>query len=396
MISSNIKNEPCLFAEIDLDAISHNICILKKRLAPGVKFMAVVKADAYGHGAIEVSKYAQTIGADFLGVARIEEGIRLRQEGIIIPILVFCPAAPENVRLAAENDLSITVSSHDTAKSISEIASNEGFRVKAHLKIDTGMGRIGLLPSEYREDYHFWDFSEQDVEAIKITSKLPNIFFEGIFTHFATSDEPNPSYTESQQNAFIRLLARLESKGVMFPLRHASNSAAIFKHPASHFDMVRSGIAFYGLSPFADPGIDLGIIPTMSLKSRIIHLKKIPKNFMVSYGCTWKAESERVIATVPVGYADSYSRLFSSRAHMLVRGKRVPVVGRVCMDLTMIDVSDVPGVEVGDEIVIFGKQLGSEVSATELANLSGTINYEIVCGLTSRVHKVYKKNGVRF
>jgi len=396
MLSSNIKKNSCLFAEIDLDAISHNINILKMRLNPGVKFMAVVKADAYGHGAVEVSMHAQAIGADFLGVARIEEGIRLRQEGITIPILVFCPAETEDVKLAAENNISITIASHDTAKKISDIAIMENCKVKAHLKIDTGMGRIGLLPSEFSDEYHFWNFGSQDVEAIQKTTKLPNIFFEGIFTHFSTSDEPNIAYTESQQNAFMRLLSRLKSNGVVFPIQHASNSAAVFKHPSTHLDMVRSGIAFYGLSPFADPGIELGIIPAMSLKSRIIHLKKIPKNFMVSYGCTWKADSERLIATVPVGYADSYSRIFSSRAHMLVKGKRVPVVGRVCMDLTMIDVTNVPGVENGDEVVVFGKQFDSEVSATELASLSGTINYEIVCGLTSRVHKIYKRNDIRF
>lgn len=396
MLSSNIQKAPCLFAEIDLDAISHNIKKVKAQLSPGVKFMAVVKADAYGHGAVEVSRHAQSIGADFLGVARIEEGIRLRQEGITIPILVFCPAGHDDVILAAENDLSITVASHETAKKISDIAVRENRRVRAHLKIDTGMGRIGLLPSEFSHEHNFWDFGEKDVEAIQQTAKLPNIFFEGIFTHFATSDEPDTSYTESQHNTFIRLLSKLESNGVVFPIRHASNSAAIFRHPSTHLDMVRSGIAFYGLSPFADPSIDLDIIPAMSLKSRIIHLKIIPKNFLVSYGSTWKSDSERLIATVPVGYADSYSRLFSSRAHMLVRGKKVPVAGRVCMDLTMIDVTDVPDAKIGDEVVVFGKQFDSEVSANELARLSGTINYEIVCGLTSRVHKIYKRNGIRF
>lgn len=390
-----MQNKPCLFAEIDLDAISHNIAAVKHRLDPAVKFMAVVKADAYGHGAIEVSRHAQNSGADFLGVARIEEGIKLRDEGIRIPILVFCPADPHHVMMAAEKDITITIASHSTASLISEIAVKSNSTVKAHLKIDTGMGRIGLLPSGYSEKFGFWDFDEKDVERIIKTVSLPNIIFEGIFTHFSSSDD-DATYTNSQYAAFTRLLDRLESHGVSFSIRHAANSAAIFKHPNTHLDMVRSGIAFYGLSPFSGSDSDLGLIPSMSLKSRIIHLKKIPKNFSVSYGCTWKSDSERIIATVPVGYADSYSRVFSSRAHMLVMGKRAPVVGRVCMDLTMIDVSHIPDASVGSEVVVFGRQLGAEVSADELAALSGTINYEIVCGLTSRVHKIYKRSNVNF
>lgn len=354
--------------------------------------MAVVKADAYGHGDVEVSKHAQTVGADFLGVARIEEGIRLRREGISIPVLVFCPAESDDIKFAAEYDLTITIASHTAARSISETAGRGGFRVKAHLKIDTGMGRIGILPSEYSRESDFWVFGTTDVDEIKRTVNLPDIDFEGVFTHFAVSDEINSNYTKLQLNTFMHLLSDLETRGIGFRIRHAANSAAVIGYPESHLDMVRSGIAFYGLSPFADVVPNLGLIPAMTLKSRIIHLKKIPAGFNISYGCTWKADSERIIATVPVGYADSYSRLFSSRAFMLVRGKRVPVVGRVCMDLTMIDITSVPEAETGDEVVVFGRQSGSEVSASELAKLSGTINYEIVCGLTSRVQKVYVKS----
>lgn len=389
-----MKNKPGLYSETNIDAVIHNMNVLKSRLEPGVRFMAVVKADAYGHGDIEVAKAVQYAGADYLGVARIDEGIRLRQAGINLPILVFSPADPSTISLAVDNDLTITIASHEAASEISNIAARENFTVKAHLKIDTGMGRIGILPTIYNSETGFWDFCPKEIKTILQTVNLQNIFFEGIFTHFATSDEQDRAYTESQLKLFVDLIRKIEDLNFFFKIRHAANSAAILRHPDSHLDMVRAGIALYGLNPFSRDDENTGLAPAMSLKSKILHLKKIPKTYYVSYGRTWKADSESIIATVGVGYADGYSRAFSSKAFMLVNGERAPVVGRVCMDLTMIDVTKIANIAVGDEIVIFGKQGDDEITASELADISGTINYEIVSRLTSRVQKFYIKGRI--
>lgn len=382
--------KPSLYAEINLDSIIHNMKTLRSRLEPEIKFMAVVKADAYGHGDIEVSKAVQSAGADYLGVARIEEGVRLRKAGIDLPILVFCPADPGIIESAVDNDLTITMADHESALEISRMATKGGFSVKAHLKIDTGMGRIGFRPSTRCLSSGCLYFGPEDLSPIIQTVSLPGLSFEGIFTHFASSDEPDKSHTESQLSLFMRIITDLEKKGIFFSIRHAANSAAILKHKASHLDMVRAGIALYGLSPFSDSDcLETDLVPAMSLKSRIIHLKKIPKNCSVSYGRTWTSESESVIATVPVGYADGYGRVFSSKAYMIVRGIKVPVTGRICMDLTMIDVTGVDGVSTDDEVVIFGRQGNEEVSASDLANISNTINYEIVSRIAARVQRFF-------
>lgn len=382
--------KPSLYAEINLDSIIHNMKTLRSRLEPETKFMAVVKADAYGHGDIEVSRAVQSSGADYLGVARIEESVRLRKAGIGLPILVFCPANPGIIESAVENDLTVTIADYESALGISRMATDGGFSVKAHLKIDTGMGRIGFRPSMLSISSEPWNFSPEDLSPVIRTISLPGLSFEGIFTHFASSDEPDKTHTESQLSLFMRLITELENKGFSFSIRHAANSAAILKHKASHLDMVRAGIALYGLSPLSDPDCkEVDLVPAMSLKSRIIHLKKIPKDCSVSYGRTWTSESERIIATVPVGYADGYGRVFSSKAFMIVRGQKVPVTGRICMDLTMIDVTSVDGVSTDDEVVIFGRQGDEEVSASDLANISDTINYEIVSRLAARVQRFF-------
>lgn len=374
-------------AIIDLDAIAGNVSALRSITDPHARFMAVVKADAYGHGSVRISETALSNGADCLGVARIEEGYRLRDGGISAPIMVFGhitkPKLPDLVRY----DLTATAFSLPFARAISETAAKLGKTVRVHAKVDTGMGRLGLVPDV--------DALISDILAI---SKLPCLDLEGIYTHFATADRTDRRFAAKQFELFLELLARLEKEGLEIPIRHAANSSAVINLPETHLDMVRLGIALYGLYPSKE--IDrsrIALIPAMSLKTGIIHLKKVPAGFPVSYGCTYKTSAPTIIATVPLGYADGYSRAFSNSGQMLVRGRTAPVVGRVCMDLTLLDVGHIPEVGLDDEVVVFGKQGDAEISADDLADSLDTINYEIVTSVSDRIPREYIKqaSGIR-
>ncbi|MEZ4525953.1 MAG: alanine racemase [Desulfobacterales bacterium] len=383
-----MSGQELAWAETDLSAIAHNVRQLRKITSPQARFMAVVKANAYGHGAVEVAKTALRSGADWLGAARMEEGIALRKAGLDAPILIFGYTPPSAGKDIARWDLTQTVYSAESARIFSQTARSAGKKIRIHIKTDTGMGRLGLLtfPKEN---------AEQSVREIKEILRLPGLEPEGIFTHFAASDAGDKSYAHLQMQRFSDFLDRLGREGITFPLRHAANSAAIMDLPESHLDLVRAGIAMYGLRPSDEvAGEHLPLKPAMTLKCRIIHLKKADTGFCVSYGMTHRTQAPTVIATVSIGYADGYSRLLSNKGSMLVHGTRARIAGRVCMDLTMLDTGHIPDTALGDEVVVFGKQGHSTLPAEELAALTGTINYEIVSSLTSRVQRICKPDQV--
>lgn len=372
------------WAEIDLDAVGRNVRELKRITSPGAAFMAVVKADAYGHGAVEVAKAALAAGADCLGVARIDEGIRLRQAGLNASILIFGDTPPKRASELIQWNLTQTVYRWDTAEKLSKLAETAGIPIPIHLKIDTGMGRLGMLSISPDRDY------TETLEAVEKIGRLPGLTVEGIFTHFAAADSFDKTYSRLQFKRFTNLLDRLRRRGIDCPVRHCANSAGIIDLPETHLDMVRGGIAMYGLPPSDEVNLQkLSLTPAMSLKSRIIHLKQVPAGFKVSYGMTHETSAPTTIATVSIGYADGLNRLLSSRGYMLVRGRRASIVGRVCMDLTMLDVGHIPEICMGDEAVVFGRQGKEMIHVDDIASLLNTINYEVVATITRRVPRFY-------
>jgi alanine racemase len=374
-------------AVIDLDAVAANVRALRAITTPRSRMMAVVKADAYGHGCTQVSRTALENGADCLAVARIEEGMGIRKAGIQAPVLIFGHIPDADLPDLFEYDLTPTVYSLPVAESISKVAGKKGKKIPVHVKVDTGMGRLGLYP-----DSPAASRIDATTSLILKTSKLPGLHLEGIYTHFATADQADQRFARAQLEIFLGILGQIEKEGLDIPIRHAANSGAIINLPESHLDMVRPGIALYGLNPSKEVGTGrTSLSPAMTLETKIIHLKKVPAGFPVSYGCTHTTTAPTVIATVPVGYADGYSRSLSNRGHMLVRGRKVPVVGRVCMDLTLLDVGDIPEVALGDEVVVFGRQGDAEISADHLADILDTINYEIVTSVSHRVPRVYDR-----
>jgi alanine racemase len=383
-------DKPLIWAEIDLNAYAHNIKELRRIAHPNARLMAVVKANGYGHGAAEVAREALKNGAEWLGVARIDEAIRLRREGLVAPILIFGYTPPDLAKQLIEFDLTPTVYSYSTAEILSGNAQSMGKTIGVHIKVDSGMGRLGLLPDALVPKMAPTDTKDEAIREIELISKLAGLDIGGIFTHFATADSADRSYAKKQLDIFLDFIDQLRRAGLAPPLRHAANSAALIQLPESHLDMVRPGIATFGLSSF-DKTIKMDIVlkPAMALKSRIIHLKNVPAGFNVSYGITYQTQQPTTIATVPVGYADGFNRLLSSRGHMLVHGKKVPIIGRVCMDLTMLDVGALGNVNLEDEVVIFGQQDNESITADELASRLNTINYEIVSTITARVPRIY-------
>jgi alanine racemase len=382
---------PSVWAEIDLKAIAHNVNELRRITQPGAHLMAVVKADGYGHGAVEVARCALQNGASFLGVARIEEGIHIRKAGIPVPILVFGYTHPQRAGDLLHYDLTQSVSTAATALELSEAAGALASKIKIHLKVDTGMGRLGLLPQNFQSNNPAKINPDTIAETLAVAD-LDGLELEGIFTHFASADSADKTYAEYQLELFLNYLKRLQKAGLEPPLRHAANSGAVIDMPRSHLDLVRPGIAIYGLYPSDEVHRQrISLKPAMALKSQIIQLKKVPAGFNVSYGSTYTTRQPTTIATVPIGYADGLNRLLSSSGQMLVGGRRVPIVGRVCMDLTMLDVGDAKNVQMGDEVVVFGQQGNVTLSVDEMAATLNTINYEIVTGISARVSRIYIK-----
>ncbi|MBF0413950.1 MAG: alanine racemase [Desulfamplus sp.] len=373
---------------INLDALAKNIRALKAKCAPDTALMAVVKANAYGHGAVHVAKTALDNGASFLAVARIHEAVKLHganiklyKTDIAAPILLFGDVLPSQVEWLALNNVRITVASLDSAKEISGAAIVCGQRAKCHIKVDTGMGRLGFVVADNIKN----EIEKIADEIIKITA-LDGIYVEGIYTHFANADVTDKSHVGEQIGKFKKLIDALADRGFKPEICHASNSAAIIESPDGHFNMVRAGIAMYGLWPSEEVNhYIIELEPVMSVASKIIHLKNVPSGFKVSYGSTHVTQLPTKIATVPIGYADGYNRLLSSKGEMLVKGRRCKVVGRVCMDYTMIDVGEIPDVEVGDDVVIMGRQGNEEILADEIAHHINTINYEVVCSFNRRI-----------
>ncbi len=378
--------QPLIWAEIDRAAIGHNVKELRRLIGDKVQLMVAVKANAYGHGAVEVARAALESGADQLGVARVEEGIALRRAGIEAPILILGHTPAQNAPYLMEHRLMPTIYSVDNAQAFSEVATAANKSIAFHIKVDSGMGRLGV-PCDALQ----LDLSPNPVEEIRAILQLPGLEFQGLCTHFATADHGDKTFANRQFKRFQALAADLEADGIEIPIKHAANSGAIIDMPETHLDMVRAGISLYGLNPSDE--VDLGRIdlrPALTLKARIIHLKTVPAGTRISYGGTWQPSSATTIATIPVGYGDGYNRRLSNKGQMLVNGKRAPIVGRVCMDLTMLDVGHIENVKVGDEAVLIGRQGKEEISADEIAALLGTINYEVVTALMARVERVYK------
>jgi alanine racemase len=382
-----------VWAEVDLEAIAHNVRELRRITDPGADLMAVVKANAYGHGAVEVTRKALENGADSLGVARIEEGIELRKAGVKESILIFGYTPPALAHKLIAFDLTQTVWSYTTAQALSDIAVSSNKQIKVHLKVDTGMGRLGLLPDCRRPPVTEQNLMGNAICEVESISSLAGLELEGVYTHFASADSSDKTYAGKQFEIFVDFLNELRRAGINPPLCHAANSAAIIDMPETHLDMVRAGIAIYGLYPSDEVNKRRIVLkPAMTLKSKIVHLKKVPPGFKVSYGSTYKTQRPTTIASIPVGYADGFNRLLSSRGHMLVRGRRAPIVGRVCMDQTMLDVGHIPDVNLEDEVVIFGKQKDGSITVDEIAASLNTINYEIVSALTARIPIIYQKH----
>lgn len=371
------------WAEVNIDNIMNNICEIRRIVPKSTEIMGVVKADAYGHGVVEVSHTILKNGASRLAVSLIDEAIQLRLKGFDCPILILSYADPARADEIILNNLTQTVYSYELAKALSDSAVLLNRKVKIHVKIDTGMTRVGFMPGY------------STVKSIVEISALPNIIVEGIFTHFASADEKDKTYTYQQFEKFMGICNELGRIGIHIPIKHVSNSAAIIQFPQMHLDLVRPGIILYGLYPSDD--VDKSILnlkPAMSLKTNIILVKNAEKGTCVSYGRTFVTERESVIATLPIGYADGYSRLLSSKSSVLINGQLAPVIGRICMDQCMVDITDIDGsVSLGDEVVLFGTQADNNISVDDLAKAMGTINYEIVCIIGKRIPRAYLQDG---
>jgi alanine racemase len=376
---------PLIWAEIDLAAIAHNVRELRRITRPRAQLMVAVKANGYGHGAVQVAQTALANGADQLAVARLEEGIELRQAGIDAPILIMGFSASQCTQQFQQYNLMPTVYGLKNAGQMSSILTGLKQTLPCHIKIDSGMGRLGIACDALQLDGK--GTAVKDIIAI---TRLPGLSVTGLFTHFATADHRRKDYARLQFSRFQNLVGDLDSAGVHIPLKHAANSGAIIDMPETHLDMVRAGISVYGLYPSrqVDQNV-VGLQPAMELKTRIVHVKTVTAGTRISYGGTWQAPSATTIATVPVGYGDGYSRLLSNCGHMIVSGRKAPIVGRVCMDLAMLDVGQIDGVETDDEVVVFGRQGEAFISVDDIADQLDTINYEVVTSVMARVERVY-------
>lgn len=387
-----MTDTPLIWAEIDLAVIAANVRELRRITRPDARLLVAVKANAYGHGLVAVARRAIESGADALGVARLHEAITLREAGLSAPILVLGYTSPDSVATLVRHDITQTLYAVETARAYAERIGQTGGRLKVHLKVDSGMGRLGILPGARRYAPPGIDVTGTAVKEILEIARLQEVELEGVFTHFASADSADKTYAEQQFTVYLDFLDRLQRAGFEIPVRHAANSGAIIDMPHTHLDMVRAGISLYGLYPSDEVDQSkITLVPAMSLKSRIIHLKAVPAGFAVSYGMTHTTEKPTTIATIPVGYADGYNRRLSNRGCMLVNGVRAPIVGRVCMDLTMLDVGHISDVNLEDEVVIIGQQGTESVTADEIAGMLGTINYEVTSAITARVPRVYLK-----
>jgi alanine racemase len=368
------------WAEIDLDAIEWNVRAYKRHVGEGVKVIAVVKANAYGHGAAQVGKTALEAGAEMLAVHRAIEGVELRKAGIQAPILVMGYTPPDGAQLIVNWRLTPSLMTVEFAQALSARASATGAKAPVHVKVDTGMSRYGLLPEEL-------------VDFLRSIQPLSGIWVEGVFTHFATADWADQSYVLQQLALFQETLSAAGTAGFTFPLVHAANSAAAMRLRAAHFNAIRPGIAMYGMHPSSEWPPVFEIRPALTLKSKVSRVRWLPSGAAVSYGRTFITQKPTRSALVPVGYGDGYHRILSNKGYVLIRGRRAPLIGRVCMDQFVVDASDIPDVQQDDEVVLVGRQEAEHIRAEEVAAWADTINYEITTALLPRVARVYFRNG---
>ena len=381
-----ISKRKRFWAEIDINAAEKNFNIIKGKLSKDTKLCCVVKANAYGHGAVYLSKLYENLGADFFAVSNIEEAMQLRNNGIKTPILILGYTPTSCASILAENNISQSVFSYSYAKELSASAKADGVNVKIHIKLDSGMGRIGF------DSIHDTD---KTVETIADVCSMVGLVREGIFTHFALADDgtDGAEFTRIQYERFTNITNKLASKNIEFEIKHCANSATTFEYPEYHLDMVRVGVVLYGVAPSNKVRGCEELTPVMSLKSVISMIKEIEQGDTVSYGCTFKAEKKTKIATAPVGYADGFWRSNATNGtQMLIRGQRVNIVGRVCMDQLMLDVTDIKGVREGDYITLIGTDKDETITADELAKNNGTIGYEMICSIGERVPRFYIKD----
>jgi len=376
--SSTVATDDVLrptIATINLDAIAKNVRRIRERVHPA-EVMAVVKADAYGHGALPVAQTALSAGASQLGVALLEEGIELRRAKIEAPILVFGGFFESQIDSFIANNLQFTLYDFRLAEIVSRRVQALGCTAQAHVKIDTGMGRVGLLPNEA-------------VEAILAMAKLPNLELVGLCTHFASSDSRDKSYANRQLERFKSIVQQLTQHDLRFKYIHAANSGAILDLPPSYFNLVRPGVMMYGYYPSNETSESIPLEPVMSLRAQILFVKHVPAGTFISYNSTFQTREATTIATLPIGYADGISRKFSNNFEVLVRGKRCPLVGRVCMDQIMIELGNMQDMQIGEEVILLGKQGDEEISIYEWCRRLETIPYEVTCGISKRVQRLY-------
>lgn len=378
-----MKTYSRVYARIDLDAIAYNMEQMKQNLSPNTKMMAVIKADGYGHGAVQIADMLE--GVDYIwgfAVATLDEAVVLRTEGIKKPILVLGCVFPDQYMAMLKHDIRMNVYTEEMAEAISQMAAREGMTAYMHIKLDTGMARLGF------------DISENSVAAIERISKMRNVKMEGIFTHFAKADETDKSFTQKQMKDFSRMVDKLKEKNVSFQYEHCANSAAIIDVKDANYDLVRAGISTYGLYPSEEVKKEnVKLKPALVLKSHVAFVKEIEEGTAISYGGTFVSKEKMRIATIPVGYADGYPRNLSNTGFVLIRGKKAPIVGRVCMDQFMVDVTHIEGTSFGDKVTLIGTDGNETITVEDLSELSGRFNYEFVCDLGKRIPRVYVKNG---
>ena len=371
-----------VWAEINLDNLIYNVNNIKEKILPNTQIMAVVKADAYGHGAIEVSRVLVRNGINMLAVAIIDEALQLRHYNFDIPILILGFTPFELSEQVVENDISQTVYTFEQAYYLNEAAKKIGKKAKVHIKVDTGMGRIGFL------------CTEESIETIIRIASLSHIELEGIFSHFSSADDPqSDNFTYEQFLRFENFVKELNKNGVYFKYRHIANSAAAIRFPQYQLDIVRLGLVLYGLYPSEAVKTEISLKPVMSVKAKVINVKEVPEGYPISYNRKYVTPCKSKIATIPIGYADGFTRVGSEKRYVLINGEYAKVVGNVCMDQCMVDVTHIRDVKIGDEVVIIGKQGKNEITADDLASQIGTINYEVICSVSKRIPRVYIRDG---
>lgn len=366
------------WVEIDLSAIARNTRLIQSLVKPGVLILASLKADAYGHGALKVARTVLQNGASMLGVATVSEAIPLREAGIHAPILVFGYVPHWQMREAVHLHLTLTLYSIEAAQALSRAAQALNQAVKVHVKVDTGMGRLGIRAENMHEI----------VELLHAIRNLPHLQLEGIFTHFAMADTQDQTHARKQLSRFQDMLQRIDQEHLRPTVVHAANSAALLSLPEAHFDMVRPGIALYGLDPSPEVRLPAEFRPALSFKTQVAQVKDIPEGECISYGCTYVTDRSTRVAVLPVGYADGFRRSPANWGNVLVHGQEAPLLGRVCMDQCIIDITHIPHVKVGDEVVLIGRQGTTSLTAEQVAQRLGTINYEVVSEILARVPRV--------